>query len=470
MIEIGMEIDGFRVVERLHAGGMATLFRVETVAEADFPIILKIPRLAPGDDSVSVVSHEVERLMMGALTGPHVPRLVAAGDMARQPYVAMEMIVGPSLSAWLDKLPLPAAEIGHLMAAVASAVHAVHLQQFAHLDLKPANVVFRNNGEAVLIDLGLGHHAHFPDLLAEEFRRPVGSAPYMAPEQVAGLRCDPRSDIFALGVILYQLATGELPFGSPTSIGGLRERLYQDPVPPRARVPAVPEWLQEVILRCLEVDAERRYGSAAQLAFDLTHGDQVVVGERGRRLRRQGVRDRFKRWVRAAGWEPSPCPSPSARIAGAPIILVAVATRHNLPAQTEALQDAVRRMAIASPASRMALVAVIPVPPLFGSSDPSDSGGNAHVRELVHLKHWALQLGLPEERRTCHVLESDDIASAILDYARINRVDQIVVGAPPMVGGPQQGVAYAPHPGAVAPRIALGAECSVTLVRPRHDG
>jgi nucleotide-binding universal stress UspA family protein len=145
--------------------------------------------------------------------------------------------------------------------------------------------------------------------------------------------------------------------------------------------------------------------------------------------------------------------------------MVAVSSRITPPEQTAALQATVRLVAAAIPESRVALVTVIPPPPVFGTSDPAESGGNAHIRELVELRHWAVPLGLVEGRCTCHVLEDDDVATAILNYARINRVDQIVIGAPPMVGGPHKGIAYAPHPGAVAPRIALFAGCSVILVR-----
>jgi len=346
-------------------------------------------------------------------------------------------------------------------------VHQLHCQQFVHLDIKPSNVMYRADGDAVLIDLGLGHHAHLPDLLAEESRKAVGSAPYMAPEQIVGVRCDPRSDIFALGAIMYELATGELPFGKASSTSGLRERLYRDPVPPRARCPDLPEWLQEIILRCLEVDARRRYATAAQLAFGLGHADQVTITERGRRLKRQGALIRFKRWLRAAGWEPTPCPPPAEQISAAPIVLVAVATEHDQPAQAEALQEAVKRIASMDADYRIAVVTIIKPYPLLGTSNAEESGGKLHIRHLVQLKHWAAPLGLPPDRLTYHVVEDNDPAVALLQYARLNQVDQIVIGAPPVMGAPELGVSYKPIFGTVASRVALEASCTVTLVRAR---
>jgi nucleotide-binding universal stress UspA family protein len=467
MLKPGDEIDGFRVTERVHAGGMAVLYRVSPPRDTGFPVIMKVPRLAPGDDAVSVVSLEVEQMMLGALRGPHVPRLVAAGDLARQPYLAMEYIEGPSLDDWLAKAPLSAPEIVRLMMPLASAVHQLHCQQFVHLDIKPSNVMYRASGEAVLVDLGLGHHAHLPDLLAEESRKAVGSAPYMAPEQVVGVRCDPRSDIFALGAVMYELATGELPFGKPASTSGLRRRLYRDPVPPRALRPEIPGWLQEIILRCLEVDARRRYATAAQLAFDLGQAEQVVITERGRRLKRQGAWTRFKRWLRAAGWEPMPCPPPTEQISTAPIVLVAVATEHDQAGQAEALQEAVKHIASMDADYRIAVVTVIRPFPLLGTSRPEESGGKLHIRHLVQLRHWAAPLGLPADRLTCHVIEGSDPAAALLKYARVNQVDQIVIGAPPVMAAPELGVSYKPLLETVASRVVLEASCTVTLVRPR---
>jgi len=464
----GDAIDGFRLGERIHAGGMAVLYRAEATSHPGVAIVMKLPRLGLGDDAVNIVTFEIEQMMLGALQGPHVPRLIGAGDLTRQPYLAMEYVEGRALAEWATKAPLAPIDIVRLMVPLAGAVHQLHCQQFVHLDLKPANVIYRTSGEAVLLDLGLGHHAHLPDLLAEESRKAVGSAPYMAPEQVVGVRCDPRSDIFALGVIMYELATGRLPFGNPATTAGLRQRLYRDAVPPRALRPELPEWLQEIILRCLEVDADRRYGTAAQVAFDLGNADQVALTERARRRRQQGALTRLKRWLRAAGWEPAPCPPPSERIAAAPIVLVALATEYHQPAQERALQEAVRRIADARRDYRIAAVSVIKPYPLLGTSQPDDSGGNLKLRHLVRLKHWAAPLDLPAARITYHVIESGDPAAALLQYAKVNQVDQIVIGAPPVVGAPALGIPYKPMAGTVASRVVLEAPCTVTLVRPPH--
>jgi protein-serine/threonine kinase len=227
----------------------------------------------------------------------------------------MEHIPGPSLRPRLDEAPLPFDEIIEVGERVATALHELHRQHVVHLDIKPSNILFRPDGTAVLVDFGLSRHDHLPDLLDEEFTLPMGTGPYMSPEQVQFVRSDPRSDLFALGVMLYHLTTGERPFGAPNSVRGLRKRLYVDPVPPRALRPDCPPWLQEVILKCLEVNPEQRYQSAAQLSLDLQAPAQIPLTRRAEKLQGASTLKRLKRC--SSPWAPSPtcarsrCPSRS---------------------------------------------------------------------------------------------------------------------------------------------------------------
>jgi serine/threonine protein kinase len=239
----GMVIDGFELQDNLGTGGMAQLWSVSR-ADDPTPLVMKIPMLIDSDDPLPIVCFETEQMIMPRLTGPHAPRFVATGPLDPMPYVVMERIPGESLKARLDEVPLPWPEVVAIGAKVAHALHDLHLQHVIHLDIKPSNVMIRETGEAVLIDYGFARHERLPDLLAEEFREPFGTTPYMAPEQVLQDRADPRSDLFALGVMLYFFVTGERPFGTPRG-GQIRRRLWRDPVPPRALKSDCPPWLQE---------------------------------------------------------------------------------------------------------------------------------------------------------------------------------------------------------------------------------
>jgi nucleotide-binding universal stress UspA family protein len=284
----------------------------------------------------------------------------------------------------------------------------------------------------------------------------------MAPEQVLGVRCDPRSDIYALGGILYELATARTPFGKPDSMAQLRRRLYRDPVPPRSLNGAVPPWLQEIILHCLEMDARDRYASAAEVAFDLANPAQVAITERGTRLRRAGWPALFRQWMRARQFEPAPCPPPSVMVGPAPTILVAIDAAQSDETLLEALRDAARRAIVAFEQCRIACATVVPpAASLDGEGDEYTATGR-HIKYLVALRRWAKPLQLPEERVTYHVLESEKPAVALLDYARMNDVDEILIGAP------RNGAPARLFPG-VSAQVVAEAPCSVMAVRPRSD-
>ena len=462
--DVGEELDGYRITGKLHSGGMGSLLTVEAPEDPGFPLVMKIPRLGYGEPAEAVVSYEVEQNVMSVLQGPHVPRYVGAGDLAERPYIVMERVEGECLKERTDKLPLPPDEVARLGAAVATALLSLHQQEVVHLDVKPSNVILRPSGEAVLIDFGLANHAHYPDLLAEENRNPMGSAPYISPEQVLGVRGDPRSDLFALGVMLYEFATGKLPFGSPTGPSGLRARLHSDPIPPRALRKEIPEWLQEIILHLLEPDAGQRYASAAQVAFDLSHPDQVTVTERGQRMERAGLGTRFRRWIKAKGMEPAAVVRPSAQLANARIVLAAVATSHTNDALFQAQRDTVRRLLASDPQSRLACVTVVKPSSVAGAESEDDVATTQAIKNLVHLRHWAEPLQIPTASISFHVLEGSDPAATVLAYARANSVDQIVIGAPP------PGLPLRALMGTFATKIAAEAPCTVTLVRPPAPG
>jgi nucleotide-binding universal stress UspA family protein len=466
-LDVGDVVDGFRIEERLHQGGMAALWRVsrvDTQARDDGPpLLMKVPRIMGGEDPASIVGFEVECMIMPTLSGPHVPRFVAKGDFSARPYIVMERIDGPSLKPLFDAAPLPLDEVVEVGSRVAEALHDLHRQHVIHLDVKPSNVVMRPDGTAVLIDFGLSRHDHLPDLLQEQFRLPMGTGPYMSPEQVQFVRSDPRSDLFALGVMLYKFTTGERPFGAPTSVPGLRKRLYVDPVPPRSLRADCPPWLQEIILRCLEVRADRRYQSAAQLALALQAPDQVPLTARAERRAPRGGLSRLRRWFFAFGSEPdSARAGAAAALQRSPIIVAAVETEASEPALLDALRDAVQRLVAGEPGARLACVSVMRTARIGMDERVDDRGRSLHVKRLVHLKHWARPigraLGLDEVRLTIHVLEAPDAAAALVDFAHRTRADQIVMGA-------RGSSSFRRYLGSVSSQVVAAAQCTVTVVK-----
>jgi nucleotide-binding universal stress UspA family protein len=463
-LEAGMEIDGFVLQERLHKGGMAMLWRVtRSDAATPEPLLMKIPILGDNDDPAAIVGFEVEQMIMPKLTGIHVPRFIAAGDFTAQPYIVMELIAGKSLRARFDDAPLAAEEVAAIGARVASALHDLHRQHVIHLDIKPSNIMFRPGGEAILIDYGLARHDKLPDLLAEEFRLPMGTGPYMSPEQVLHIRNDPRSDLFALGVLLYHLATGERPLGNPVSIRGLRRRLYRDPVPPRSLRPEIPPWLQEIILHCLEVNPEARYSTAAQLAFDLQNPLQVPLTARSHKSRRDGISAVARRWFHSIGMEAVPQQSASGQLARAPIIVAAVDIAAGSEELAETLRVAARRVLQTEPDARLACVTVQKTNRIGMDEIVDQQGRNIHVKHLVGLKHWARPLGIAPDKITFHVLEAPDAAAAIVDFANVNDVDHIVIGS-------RGRSALRRYLGSVSSQVVAQADCTVTVVKSAGSG
>ncbi|MDO8787376.1 MAG: universal stress protein [Sulfuritalea sp.] len=456
-LKSGVEIGGYRVLEKLREGGMAVLYRVASPSGAE-TCLLKIPKLGFGSHPACYAGFDVEQMILGRITGPHVPRLFAKGESEFGPYLVIEHIVGTPLADYAGRAPLPVDEIARLGAALASAIHALHRQEVVHHDLKPSHVILRPDGRAALIDFGLAFHGHLPDLVEEESDRPAGTPAYLSPEQLAGVRGDPRSDVFALGVILYLLATGRLPFGEPASLSGQCRRLYIDSAPPRRIRSDLPPWLQEIILHCLEVRAEARYATAAQVAHDLTHPDQVMVTERGNRLSRPGLMTAGRRWLAALVEPPAVRKSPAAHLALAPHVLVAVDPTYGSEALLQTLRDAVARIIAGEAHWRVSCVSVLEPSALTEQEEGAEIMRSLHTQRLVELHHWAQALGLPQERLRFHVLEGGDAAAQLIEYARASHVDHIIMGARGSSG-------LRRFLGSVSSRLVAEAPCTVTVVR-----
>jgi eukaryotic-like serine/threonine-protein kinase len=456
--EPGVIVDGFRLEEIAHKGGMAALWRVSRPGTTT-PMLMKVPKIGEGADPAAIVSFEMEQMILPRLSGVHVPKFVAAGDFTVQPYIVMEAIAGKTLLARLAELPLPYAEVADIGVKIAQALDDLHRQHVIHLDIKPSNIMFRPTSEAVLLDFGLSHHDRLPDLMQEEFRLPFGTAPYMSPEQLRGIRNDPRSDLFALGVLLYFFSTGERPFGESETLRGMRRRLWRDPVPPRRLRSDYPSWLQEIVLRCLEIEPGWRYPTAAQVAFDLTHQDKVKLTARSERLRRDPLTTVLRRRFNTDMTRPRGGQTLAARLSSAPIVAVAIDLAEGSAALNDALRATAGRILATLPSARLACLNVLKQGRLTIDFTLDEQGHNRQIDRLVGLRHWAEPLKLEELRLTVHVLEAVDPAAAILEFAQNNRIDHILIGA-------RQNSLLRTLLGSVSAKVAAEALCTVTVVRP----
>jgi len=447
-LEPGSTLDGYAIGDCIHEGAMGRLYSVAG-GGADFPLLMKVPFMGAADSGELLLAFETEAMVLPRLEGPHVPRFVAAGDLRTVPYIVLERIAGSSLDH-RERGAMPAAEVARVGAAIADALHDIHAQGVVHHDLKPDNVVLRGDGRAVLLDFALAYHRDLPDMLAEEQRFAAGSAPYLSPEQLRATRGDPRSDLFALGVLLYELATDQLPFGAPQTSAGWRDRLWRVPVPPAAIVKGFPPWLQEVILRCLEPETERRYQSAAHVAFDLRNPEGVPLTARANRRRAAGFTAQASRWLQSRKLG---LPERPVRTGGATVVLVAVDTMHPDDPRQPEIRRVTRRILALRGEFRLICVSVIPAGPEFASE------GDMQLEHRIRLRHWTEPLGIPSAGLTLHVLESPDPAGALLEFARGNHVDLIVIGAP---APDERAMAWWRS---VASSVTANAQCSVHVVR-----
>lgn len=457
-IESGAQLDGFTVGECVHRGGMATLWTV-THPGITMPLLMKVPRVSEGEDPAAIVSFEMEQMILPRLAGPHVPGCFGTGDFAKQAYVVIERIAGTTLYSRINELPIPYEEARVIVSRIATALADLHRQNVIHHDIKPSSIMFRPTGECVLIDFGLSHHNLLPDLLQEEFRLPYGTAPYMAPERLLGVRDDPRSDLFSLGVLLYFFTTGVRPFGESETLRGMRRRLWRDPYPPRQLKPDYPPWLQEIVLRCLEIEPVWRHPTASQLAFDLTHPDQVKLTARSERLKRDPLSTVWRRRFNGGITQQRPKSDVAVQLASGPIVAVALDTEEGSGPLNENLRMTAAHLLATLPSARLACINVLKLNRISLDRTLDEEGNNKHVDRLVALRHWASPLELDESRLTVHVLEAIDPAAAILEFTNLNHVDHIVIGA-------RQNSMLRSLLGSVSAKVATEAACTVTVVRP----
>ncbi|HUX46140.1 MAG TPA: serine/threonine-protein kinase [Terracidiphilus sp.] len=277
-IESGSQIDHYLVAEPVAQSGMASIFRAVDTRDNRM-VALKIPHPDMEADPILFDRFQREAGIGERLQHPGVMR-VFGGEKRSRTYMVMEWCEGRRLRQILDEGGLSQDRAVRIALAVLDALDYIHGNGVVHRDLKPENIMVDSHDRIKLIDFGIAGDSGARRLTYANFTATLGTADYISPEQVKGQRGDGRSDVYSLGVILYEMLTGALPFTGSSPMAMMNDRLLNHPTPPTVVNPAISGELQEVLYRALERDPKNRYARAHDFALDLRHLDQVGVEDR----------------------------------------------------------------------------------------------------------------------------------------------------------------------------------------------
>jgi len=275
----GETLDHYRIENLVARSGMASIFKCTDLRSGQ-TVALKVPHPEMEADVVLFDRFQREQDIGHKLDHPYVMK-VFEDEKRSQVYMVMEWVEGRLLRQILrEQGKLPADRAVRLAVKIAQALDYIHGHGVVHRDLKPENIMVNGEDEIKLIDFGIAGNEGSRRLTFAKLSQLMGTPDYISPEQVKGKRGDGRSDIYALGVMLYEMLTGKAPFQGPNPFAIMNDRLLNNPVPPRELDPGISPHLQEIIYRALERDPKNRYATAHEMAWDLEHQDQVGVAER----------------------------------------------------------------------------------------------------------------------------------------------------------------------------------------------
>ncbi len=272
----GDQLDHYRIESLVARSGMASIFRGIDV-NTGRPVAIKIPHPEMESDPVLYDRFHREQEIGSAMDHPGVMKVFSENGRSRE-YMVMEWVEGRLLREILQAAKkLPPERAVRLAMRIAGALQYIHDHGVVHRDLKPENIMVGPDDEIKLIDFGIAGKEGSKRLTFAKLSQVMGTPDYISPEQVKGKRGDGRSDIYALGVMLYEMLTGKTPFQGPNPFAIMNDRLLNNPIPPREINPAITPAQQEIIYRAIERDPRNRYQHAREMAWDLEHQDQVGV-------------------------------------------------------------------------------------------------------------------------------------------------------------------------------------------------
>jgi len=257
---------------------MASIYRATDLRNNRI-VALKVPHPDLEADPVLFDRFQIEASIGEKLNHPKVMRVLGGEEHSRV-YIVMEWCDGRLLREILDEGFISHKRAIHIAIGVLDALEYIHANGVVHRDLKPENIMVDDDDNIKLIDFGIASDSTARLLTYANFKTAIGTPNYISPEQVKGQRGDGRSDIYSLGVILYEMLSGKLPFSGPSPMAAMNERLFNHPIPPRVADPWISPQLQEILYRALERDPRNRYAKPRTFQWDLEHLDQVGVGDR----------------------------------------------------------------------------------------------------------------------------------------------------------------------------------------------
>ena len=275
----GDQLDHYRIEALVARSGMASIFRATDLRDGR-QVAIKVPHPEMESDPVFFERFEREQEIGAKLDHPGVMKVFTDGDRS-QVYMVMEWVDGQLLRQIMnEQRKFPIERAVRIALAICDALDYIHSKGVVHRDLKPENIMVDAQDHIKLIDFGIAANVGSRRITFTKLSNTMGTPDYISPEQVRGKRGDARSDLYALGVMLYEMLTGKVPFTGPNAFVIMNDRLLNNPVPPREIDPAISPQLQEIIYRALEREPRNRYASAREFARDLQHPEQVGVSER----------------------------------------------------------------------------------------------------------------------------------------------------------------------------------------------